>query len=123
MTCYTAARLEPEVGGAMLEWIVYIPGEAIGMGPIYAVCAWVANTSQDRTDFKQSMNEVRRDIKLILGRLPSGAVKGAGPGSLGRSRGNASRGVGRPHVGRQLPTGTAAEVQGFEKVRDLRPLR
>ena len=65
-----------------MEWISFAGTVALALALLAAVSKysyWRGEVDTDRKGFKEFMDEVRSDIKLILGRLPSRVVEGASP--------------------------------------------
>lgn len=53
---------------------------ALAVGTVlYKTITWIANVNSDREKFHEFMNEVRDDIKKILGRLPSASISSGSP--------------------------------------------
>ena len=63
----------------MPEWGAYLIIGLAALGAIFGVGKWVGAVNADRISFKTFMNEVRKDIKEILQRLPAKVVTGQSP--------------------------------------------
>ena len=66
----------------MPEWGAYLIIGLAALGAIFGVGKWVGAVNSDRASLKQFMDEVRKDIKEILQRLPAKVVTGRSPVQL-----------------------------------------
>ena len=67
----------------MDNWI--IPGAIFvvaALGGLVKLCIWFGEVNADRASFKKFMEEIRKDVKEILGRLQPKTVAGGSPVTL-----------------------------------------
>ena len=87
----------------------------IVLGVFTSIGIWIGKVNSDRASFKDFMKEIRKDIKIILGRLPPRPVTGSSPlrlTDLGES-------ISQTLEARHWAVRTAEELQG--RIQGMQP--
>ena len=82
------------------------------VGGAFAFGTWKGKVDSDRASFKEFMNEVRDDIKEMLGRLPSPTVTDASPLQLTDCGKSISERLGAADLAQGLAPLLQAQIEG-----------
>ena len=95
-----------------VAWVAALSALSLVVGGAFAFGTWKGKVDSDRASFKEFMNEVRDDIKEILGRLPSPTVTDASPLQLTDCGKSISERLGAADLAQGLAPLLQAQVEG-----------